>query len=189
MRGYFGRPEESAKAFTADGGLRTGDIGYLDGDGFLYITGRIKEQYKLENGKYVMPSPLEEGLKLSPYILNVMLYGDNRPYNVALVVIDVAAVRKWGKEAGLTLERDLTTDPNVRRLVERELLRLAESFRGYEKPKAFTLIADDFTIEAGLLTPSQKLKRREVLARYGAALDALYREPAPQVGVRGSRRT
>jgi long-chain acyl-CoA synthetase len=189
MRGYFGRPEESAKAFTADGGLRTGDIGYLDGDGFLYITGRIKEQYKLENGKYVMPSPLEEGLKLSPYILNVMLYGDNRPYNVALVVIDVAAVRKWGKEAGLTLERDLTTDSNVRRLVERELLRLAESFRGYEKPKAFTLIADDFTIEAGLLTPSQKLKRREVLARYGAALDALYREPAPQVGVRGSPRT
>ena len=79
MRGYHNRPEENEQAFTPDGGLRTGDLGYLDEDGYLYVTGRIKEQYKLENGRYVVPSPLEEALKLSPYIANVMLYGANRP--------------------------------------------------------------------------------------------------------------
>ena len=177
MRGYHARPKENAAAFTADGGVRTGDIGYVDADGFLFITGRIKEQYKLENGKYVMPSPLEETLKLSPYVLNVLLYGDNHPYNVALVVLDVDAVRAWGKSNDILLERDLTTDGNVRRLIESELLRLAASFRGYERPRAFALLTEDFTIESGLLTPSMKLKRREALKRYGAALEALYEEP------------
>lgn len=180
MRGYFGRPEETEKALTADGGLRTGDIGYLDEDGFLYITGRLKEQYKLENGKYVMPSPLEETLKLSPYFLNVMLYGDNRPYNVALVVLNVDAVRTWAKQRGLTLGRDLTTDPNVKKLVEDDLARFAQSFRGYERPQAFSITTEDFTIESGLLTPSLKLKRREAIARFGEALEALYRQPRPQ---------
>ncbi|MGZ3441656.1 MAG: AMP-dependent synthetase/ligase, partial [Polyangia bacterium] len=88
MVGYHKRPEENAKAFTPDGGLRTGDLGHLDADGFLYITGRIKEQYKLQNGKYVMPAPLEEELKLSPYIANVMIEGDGRPFNTALVVLN-----------------------------------------------------------------------------------------------------
>lgn len=180
MRGYLGRPEETEKALTADGGLRTGDIGYLDEDGFLYITGRLKEQYKLENGKYVMPSPLEETLKLSPYFLNVMLYGDNRPYNVALVVLNVDAVRTWAKQRGLTLGRDLTTDPNVKKLVEDDLARFAQSFRGYERPQAFSITTEDFTIESGLLTPSLKLKRREAIARFGEALEALYRQPRPQ---------
>ncbi|HSQ62897.1 MAG TPA: long-chain fatty acid--CoA ligase [Polyangiaceae bacterium] len=188
MRGYFGRTEETAKALTADGGLRTGDIGYLDENGFLYITGRIKEQYKLENGEYVMPSPLEEALKLSPYILNVMLYGDNRPYNVALVVLNVDAVRAWAKQRGLTLARDLTTDPNVKKLVEGDLARFAESFRGYERPQAFGLITEDFTIESGLLTPTMKLKRREAIARFGEALDALYRQPRPQAALGGGNR-
>lgn len=188
MRGYFGRAEETAKALTPDGGLRTGDLGYLDDDGFLYITGRIKEQYKLENGKYVMPSPLEETFKLSPYILNAMLYGDNRPYNVALVVLDVDAVRSWAKQTGLTLARDLTTDPNVKRLVEGELARLAESLRGYERPRGFALLTEDFTIESGLLTPSLKLKRREAIARFGDALDALYREPRAHASLGGAPR-
>ncbi len=187
MRGYLNRPEETAKTFTEDGGLRTGDVGRIDLDGFLEITGRIKEQYKLENGKYVMPSPLEEHLKLSPFILNVMLYGDNRPYNVAIVSIDVDAVRTWARNEGIVLERGLATDPHVRRLVERELARLGESFRGYEKPRAFLVVTDDFTIESGLLTPSMKVKRREVMARYGAALDALYRSPAPLRPVEATR--
>jgi long-chain acyl-CoA synthetase len=181
MRGYHNRPDENAKAFTADGGLRTGDLGYVDEDGFLFITGRIKEQYKLENGKYVMPSPLEETLKLSPYVLNVMLYGDNRAYNVALVVIDVEAVRAWAEKQGHTLAADPTTDPRVRTLVEGEIAGFAESFRGYEKPRAFALVTEDFTIESGLLTPSLKLKRREAVARYGNKLEALYREVAPEV--------
>ncbi len=177
MRGYFGRAEETAEALTAAGGLRTGDIGYLDSDGFLYVTGRIKEQYKLENGKYVMPSLIEETLKLSPYIANVLVYGDNRPYNVALFVIDVGAVRAWAEREGLRLDRDPTADPKVKQLIEGELVRLSDSFAGYERPSAFALTTEDFTIENGLLTPSMKLKRREAIARHGATLDRLYREP------------
>lgn len=176
MRGYFGHPEETAQTIAPDGGLRTGDVGYLDEDGFLFLTGRIKEQYKLENGKYVMPSPLEEALKLSPFILNVLVYGDNRPHNVAIVVLDVDAVRAWANETRQTIGPDLTSAPNVRALVEGELRRYGESFRGYERPQAFAIVTDDFTVEGGLLTPSLKLKRREAVARYGATLEALYRE-------------
>src|SRR5690606_34216408 len=95
MQGYHNRPEENERVFTRDGGLRTGDLGYVDADGFLFVTGRLKEQYKLSNGKYVMPGPLEEKLKLSPYIANVMLHGANRPHNVALVVLERSAVDSW----------------------------------------------------------------------------------------------
>ncbi len=174
MKGYHNRPDENAKAFTPDGGFRTGDLGRIDDDGYLYITGRIKEQYKLENGKYVMPSPLEEQLKLSPYVLNVMMYGESRPFNVALIVIDAAAVRGWAERERVVLGADLTKDPQVIALMRREIERLGASFRGYERPNAFVLTTEDFTIENGLLTPSLKLKRREAVKRYGAGLESLY---------------
>jgi long-chain acyl-CoA synthetase len=101
MQGYHARDEENAAVFTDDRGFRTGDLGYLDDEGYLYITGRIKEQYKLENGKYVSPAPLEELLKLSPFILNSMIYGDNRLYNVALVVADMDVLKPWATEQGI----------------------------------------------------------------------------------------
>jgi long-chain acyl-CoA synthetase len=178
MHGYYRRPEEDAKMFTADRGLRTGDMGFVDEDGYLFITGRIKEQYKLENGKFVVPSPLEEELKLSPYILNTMLFGLNRPHNVALVVIDEPALTKWAREKGLEI-KDFTTDPAVRELIGKELETRAHNFRSYEKPKAFQLIVEDFTIENGLLTPSLKVRRNLVLARYQSSLEALYAQRSP----------
>jgi long-chain acyl-CoA synthetase len=180
MLGYHNRPEDNAAALMPDGGLRTGDLGHLDADGYLYITGRIKEQYKLENGKYVMPSALEETLKLSPFIANVMIHGDGRPYNVALVVPDAQAVRGWAQKQGLTLPDDVCTDERVHDLVVSEIARLSEEFKGFEKPRAVALVGDDFTIGNGLLTPTLKLKRREVLARHGKLIDELYaRSPAP----------
>ncbi|HEU0032556.1 MAG TPA: long-chain fatty acid--CoA ligase [Kofleriaceae bacterium] len=178
MKGYHARPEENARTFTSDGGLRTGDLGRLDGDGFLWITGRIKEQYKLENGKYVMPTPLEERLQLSAYVKNVMLFGDNRPYNVALVAIDADRIREWANEQGITLGADLTTDERVRALIQRELDEYSKGFRSYERPRACTLTETAFTVESGLLTPTLKLKRRDVLSRFGKAIDALYEQPA-----------
>ena len=173
MRGYHHREEEQRQVLMPDGGLRTGDMGFLDEEGFLHITGRIKEQYKLENGKFVVPSPLEEELKLSPYILNTMLFGLNRPHNVALVVIDEPAVAKWARDKGLQIN-DLTNDQAVKELIRSELAARARNFRGYEKPKAFLLIREDFTIENGLLTPSLKVRRNLVLARYLPKLEALY---------------
>ena len=174
MKGYHARPEENEKALLPGGGFRTGDVGYLDEDGYLYVTGRIKEQYKLANGKYVMPSPLEEKLKLSPYVSNVMLYGDNRPFNAAVVVVDEGAVRAWAEENETTLSADLAEDRRVRGLIEGELDRMATDFRPYERPRALVLTTEDFTIDNGLLTPTLKLKRRAVTERYAKRLDEIY---------------
>jgi long-chain acyl-CoA synthetase len=174
MRGYHNRPEEDAKIFTPNHGLRTGDMGYLDEDGYLYITGRIKEQYKLENGKYVVPSPLEEDLKLSPYISNVMLYGANKPHNVVLIVLNLVNLAKWAEREGVTLGEP-TTNPRVRELIKSELEQHSKDFRGYERPKAFALITADFTAENGMLTPKMSIRRNRVLSNYQATLDALYK--------------
>ena len=173
MRGYHHRDEEERQMLMPDGGLRTGDMGFLDDDGYLHITGRIKEQYKLENGKYVVPSPLEEELKLSPFILNTLLFGLNRPFNVALVVIDEPAITKWAREKNLEI-KDPTNDQAVKELISKELEARSHHFKGYEKPKAFQLIREDFTVENGLLTPSLKVKRKLVLDRYQPSIDALY---------------
>ena len=179
MKGYYNRPDEDQRAFTADGGFRTGDLGRIDEDGYLYITGRIKEQYKLENGKYVMPAPLEEHLALSPFVTNVMLHGTGKPYNVALVAIDAEKIRGWAAEHGVELGADLTQDARVHALIREQLDALAAEFRSYERPRAYALTESAISVENGLLTPTLKLKRRDVMLRFGAELDALYGAPVP----------
>ncbi|MCW5889767.1 MAG: long-chain fatty acid--CoA ligase [bacterium] len=173
MQGYHERPEETAAALRPDGALRTGDLGRLDEEGYLWITGRIKEQYKLENGKYVVPAAIEEKLKLSPFIANIFVYGDNRPHNVALIVPDPDALRRWAEERRHTLG-DLAQDPRVVELLERELEAHSGDIKGFERVKAFAVVSEDFTTENGLLTPSLKLKRRKVMERYGDDLARLY---------------
>ena len=182
MKGYHARPEENARTFSVDGGLRTGDLGRIDEDGYLFITGRIKEQYKLENGKYVVPTPLEEQLALSPFITSVMLYGDGRPYNVALVVVDPARVRAWASKHGRVLGPDLARDPAVQELIGHELEEQSAHFRSYERPRGFVISDEELTTASGMLTPSLKLKRANVLAKFAPALDALYtRAPTPPI--------
>ncbi|HZU83938.1 MAG TPA: long-chain fatty acid--CoA ligase [Polyangiaceae bacterium] len=176
MQGYHNRPEENAVVRLPDGGFRTGDLGRLDDDGYLYVTGRIKEQFKLENGKYVMPSPLEDELKLSPFIANAFIYGENKPWCVALVVPDAARLQQWAEEQRVPLA-DPTRDERVRALVAREIDERSRSFKKFERPRAFALVAEDFTAQGGLLTPTQKLKRRAIVARYRDWLEALYQSP------------
>ena len=185
MSGYHNRKEENDAVFTSDGGFRTGDMGRIDDEGFLFITGRIKEQYKLENGKYVVPTPLEEQYKLSAYVANVMVYGDNKPFNVALVVANVEALKSWAKDNGVSASGDkLLSDPKVRALYKKELDHYGEKFKGFEEVREFALVDEDFTADNGMLTPSLKVKRREVLKKWGATLDALYdkkkEKPAPK---------
>jgi long-chain acyl-CoA synthetase len=176
MQGYHNRKEENDAVFTAERAFRTGDMGYLDPDGYLYITGRIKEQYKLENGKYVAPAPLEEQLKLSPLIANAMVYGDNKPFNVALVVANVDAVRDWATGEGIKAgdTEALLSDTKVRARFQDELAKYGAKFKGYEGVKDFALIAEDFTQENGMLTPSLKVKRRKVIEKWGNLIDGLY---------------
>jgi long-chain acyl-CoA synthetase len=114
MSGYHNLDDATRQAIGEDGGLRTGDLGRFDADGYLYITGRTKELYKLENGKYVAPVPLEEQVTLSPYILQCVIFGANRPHNVALIVPDMAALRTWAKKHGVEGDgEDLLSDSRV----------------------------------------------------------------------------
>ncbi|MDB4990819.1 MAG: Long-chain-fatty-acid--CoA ligase, partial [Myxococcaceae bacterium] len=175
-RSYHNLPEDTAQALTRDGGLRTGDLGYIDKDGFLYVTGRIKEQFKLDNGRYVVPTPLEVELRSSKYIRSAMVYGDGRPYNIALVVPDLEPLRAWAAENQVRAADipSLLRHPEVQKLFAAEIERYSESFREYERVRAFVLLERDFTVEDGTLTHTQKLRRREVTMRYQRMIDELY---------------
>ncbi|PKN58537.1 MAG: long-chain fatty acid--CoA ligase [Deltaproteobacteria bacterium HGW-Deltaproteobacteria-14] len=176
MVGYHNQPEANKAVFTDDGGFRTGDMGRIDDKGFVFITGRVKEQYKLENGKYVVPAPLEEKLRLSPFIANVMIDGTNKPFNVALIVPDLESLRAWATSNGVAAASDeaLVQDPKVVKLFTDEIAKHSATFKGYEAPRKFVLTAEDFSLENGMLTPSLKVKRRVVMERYGKQLEALY---------------
>jgi long-chain acyl-CoA synthetase len=176
MQGYHNRPEENQAVFTEDGGFRTGDLGFLDEEGYLHITGRLKELYKLQNGKYVAPAPLEEKLKLSPAIANVMVYGDNQLFNIALIVPEMSALKAWASENGVSgSDEELCNDPKVQAHMLEEVKKAGESFKGFEEIKKIVLAHEDFTVENGLLTPSLKLKRRVAMQKYGEKIAALYK--------------
>jgi long-chain acyl-CoA synthetase len=178
MQGYHGLEAETAEViFELDGmrAFRTGDMGRLTSDGFLKITGRFKEQYKLANGKYVVPTPLEERLKLSGFVNQAFIYGDNKPYNVCLVVPDMPAVKKWAEQQGITGDAaDLIEDDRVHALIGAELERLAATFKGYERPQKWALLAEEFSVDNDLLTPKMSVKRRNVVQRHRDRLEALY---------------
>ncbi|HVW26124.1 MAG TPA: long-chain fatty acid--CoA ligase [Polyangiaceae bacterium] len=175
MRGYHKLEKVTREAMTPDGGIRTGDIGRLDSEGYLYITGRVKELYKLENGKYVAPVPLEEKLQLSPYIAQCMVFGSDRPHNVAVIVPDMAAVQAWAESQGLTEKGDaLISHPRVRALLEQEVAKYNTEFKGYERIVDFVLDTEEMTIQNGLLTQTMKLKRRDVVSKYKDVFDSLY---------------
>ena len=177
MMGYYNLEEENRKVFTGDGGFRTGDMGFLDDGGYLWITGRIKEQYKLENGKYVVPVPIEQALTLSPLIVNAMVHGQNKPFNVAIIVADIDALKAWAKERNLdtTSIPELLRREEVQQLYREQIAKFTKDIKGYERPQRFLLTSEDFTTANDLLTPKMSIKRRNVLAHYGEAIEELYR--------------
>ena len=176
MQGYHNNPEATREVMTKDGGFRTGDRGRLDEDGYLFITGRIKEQYKLVNGKYVFPAALEEEMKLLPLVENVMIYGEGRDYNIALVVPDFEALQKFVGENNLPTDpKALAENPEVREMISNVIVNaLKGKFGGYEIPKKFIFMAENFSFENGMLTQTMKLKRRNVLERYMPEIELLY---------------
>ena len=177
MKGYHNRPEDTKATMTPDGGFRTGDRGRLDNDGFLYITGRIKEQYKLENGKFVFPVSLEEEICLVPFVQQAVVYGLNRPYNICIVVPDFDVLLRYAKEKGLPAD--------IKTLVERQDIidmisetitaQLKGKFGGYEIPKKFLLLSEPFTLDNGTLTQTMKLKRKVVLDNLMGRIEELYK--------------
>jgi long-chain acyl-CoA synthetase len=176
MLGYHGLAAETASVVRPDGGIRTGDIGRLDEDGFLVITGRVREVYKLENGKFVAPVPIEEGLTLSPFILQAFVWGLNKPHNVALLVVDGPALRAWCDANGVRVRASsgLLEQARVRELFAQEIEQRASAFKGYERVRGFALLEEAFSTDNGMLTPTLKVKRGAVLAKHREVLEKLY---------------
>ena len=176
MKGYHNKPEETRQVMTADGGFRTGDRGRFDSDGFLYMTGRIKEQYKLENGKYVFPASIEEDIKLLPRVANAMVYGEGRPYNICLVHPDFDVLGKYAEKNNIPSDPgSLVNNPAVTGMLEKEIVEfLRKKYGGYEIPKKYIFLVNDFTRENDMITPTMKLKRRIVKKEYQDLIDSAY---------------
>ena len=176
MKGYHNKPEETAAVLMPDGGFRTGDRGRFDEDGFLWITGRIKEQYKLSNGKYVFPAVIEEEIKLIPEVANAMVYGDGKPYNICLVLPDFEVAKRWAAVKGVSADPDtlLVSDDFKAALTKSIKDHLKDTFGGYEIPEKYLFLKEDFTVENKMLTQTMKLKRRVVIDNYAEQIEKLY---------------
>jgi long-chain acyl-CoA synthetase len=177
MKGYHNKPEQTKEVMTTDGGVRTGDRGRLDEDGYLYITGRIKEQFKVENGKFVFPASLEEDICLVPAVQNAVIYGDNRPYTICLIVPDFFVLEKYAEKHNLPADiKTLIQRKDVQDMMANEITSsLKDKYGSYEIPKKFLFVTEIFTLENGMLTQTMKLKRRVVLTKYMDQIEALYK--------------
>jgi long-chain acyl-CoA synthetase len=186
MQGYYKSPEATRAVLSEDGWFRTGDIGYLDKDNYLFITDRKKDLLKTAAGKFVAPQPIENCLKTSPYILNAMVIGDQRKFVVALIVPNSITVSAKLAEEGLKVSSplELSAHPRVRALIQSEVTRLTAHLAQYETIKRFALLPEDFTFDSGSLTFTMKLKRRVVEQQYRSVIDSLYadvNEPRPVI--------
>ena len=178
MQGYHNKPEATKAVMTPDGGFRTGDRGKIDEEGFLFITGRLKEQFKLENGIYVFPAAIEEDIRLNHYIENAMIYGEGRAYNVCIVVPDFVALEKWAAKNNLPKEpAELVKRDELKSFLTNEIINsLKGKYGGYEIPKKFIFMSEAFSVQNGTLTQTMKLKRRVVSEKLKNQIDALYAE-------------
>jgi long-chain acyl-CoA synthetase len=177
--GYWEKPEATMDAFTKDGWFRTGDIIERTSDGYLVYHDRLKQLLVLDTGKNVAPGPIEDAFATSDRIQQVMVMGDNEKFVSALVVPDFEAIRRWADREGVdipdTNER-ICNDPQVRQYVQEEVDRVNEQFEKYERIKEFRMVPVEWTPENDLLTPSMKVKRRNVLDRFTGQYDDIYGE-------------
>lgn len=177
MAGYHHMPEATIATFTADGWLRTGDMGAIDPDGFLTITGRIKDLFKTTGGKYIAPSAIEaKFMSLCPYASRFLVFGEARNYCVALITLDEDVISGWAANNGLegVSYTELAQSPAVHQLVDGYVDQLNTELNRWETIKKWALLDHDLTIENGELTPSLKAKRAVIAEQYREVVDALY---------------
>ena len=180
MRGYYNRPVETEEALETDAEgrvwLRTGDIGHLDADGYLFITDRKKDLIKTSGGKYVAPQPIENAIKRSQYVNQVVVIGDGRKFPAALIVPQMEALRAYARRQGIVRRRSRLIQ-HARRsstLSRRKLNNHTGDLSQYEKIKAVLLLPRELTVESGELTPTLKVKRRVVVENNKEQIDRLY---------------
>lgn len=178
MRGYYNKPEETAKVFTPDGWFKTGDIGELDREGFLKITDRKKELFKTSGGKYIAPQPIESSIKGSRFVAQVVLIGNGRKFPAALIVPDWEQVKAYIelKKIDSQTPAELCTHPRIVDLFMRQVEANTPELAQYERVKRIALIEHELTVESGDLTPTLKVKRRVVDEKYKDVIDKLYAE-------------
>ena len=174
-KGYYNKPEANAAAFTEDGFFRTGDAGYLKGQ-HLYLTERIKDLFKTSNGKYIAPQQIETLLTSDMFFEQVAVIGDQRNYVTAIVVPNMVALRKYAEENNIAYDNDdaLIADERIYKFLEERIAKHQENMAHFEHIKKFTLIKKGFTIEAGELTNTLKLRRAIISQKYAAQIDAMY---------------
>jgi len=180
MEGYWNNPSATARALDAHGWLSTGDIGCVDEAGHLRIGGRLKEIIVLSTGKNVTPLPIEERLRESPYVSQLIITGDNRSAVTALIVPEFGAVRGRlnTEDEGAGAEpsdEEVAANPEVKRLIRSEIKRLSDGLADFERVKRFALLKRAFTVEDGELTPTLKIRRRAVFEKYSDVIESLYR--------------
>jgi long-chain acyl-CoA synthetase len=177
---YWQKPEETAESFDEEGYFKTGDVGHFDADGFLFITDRKKELLKTSGGKLVAPSPIEDKLMLNRLVSNAALVGDKHKFVSALISPNFQVLEEWARHQGIEFETraELVADSRVIALYAEIVCQVNGSLANFETLKRFKVVAEEWSIDSGELTPSMKLKRREVTAKYAAAVDALYEDEA-----------
>ncbi|MDE5799654.1 MAG: long-chain fatty acid--CoA ligase, partial [Paramuribaculum sp.] len=176
MRGYYNKPEATEEAFTADGWFRTGDAGYIDAEGNLVLTERIKDLFKTSNGKYIAPQALESRLGEDKYIDQVAVIGDKRKYVTAIIIPAFEALKEYARKKHIQYQNieDLLRNIDIRTMIQERIDKLQESFAGFERIKKFTLLPRAFTMEAGELTNTLKIKRKVINSHYAREIDAMY---------------
>ena len=178
MPGYYKKPQATAEALDPDGWFHTGDIGLLDGDGFLKITDRKKDLIVTAGGKNIAPQPIELLAKTSKFVSGAVMLGDRRPFPVMLIVPNFERLSAWAAEEGIQSADSaaLVASPEVQKKMEREVLTTLRDLAKFEMPKKFLLLPRDFSIETGELTPKLSVKRRVVEERHRDAIEKLYAE-------------
>ena len=177
MMGYYNRPDLTAEVIDAEGWFHTGDIGEWVNGKFLKITDRKKELFKTSGGKYVAPSPIENKMKESRFIEQVMIVGDSRKFVSALIVPSFINLKDWAKENGIEAAShpQIVDNSKIKALLNAEVERLNKDFGKWEQIKKFHLLTDEWTIEAGELTPTLKVKRKVILEKYKAHVEGMYK--------------
>ena len=178
MLGYWNKPEETRAVFTEDGWFKTGDIGSFDADGFLSVTDRKKELFKTSGGKYISPQPIEQLIKSSRFVNQVVVIGSERRFPAALIVPEWEQLESYAKLKGLDLRthEEFCSDPRIINLFERQIAARTQDLAQFEKIKRIALLDEELTAEGGELTPTLKVKRRVVNEKYRDVIDRIYAE-------------